>query len=303
MNFTPEQIEQIESLAGCNYSPEKIALYFDLNETEFMREWNDKASELRHHYDRGVLIAQAEMDMANLESAKGGSITAIQMHKKDAYSQRIENFKKELNHELNTYDNLQQLISKGSCPALPADEMQLYEQLDLVRGLKFKGYTKETIINSLRISFPMSQSKARQIYIDSINHFYIDNDVKTEAWANMYAEKLDNGARLALEMNDLKMYKEFLAEAAKLRNCYKEKEPEENLELFQKKITIYVTDSLVKNIPRANRNDIATYIDNLADLSYANKQLLHRDAQTGKFEGNILDVDPKNIEYLNNEKD
>lgn len=303
MNFSEEQIQQIEDLAGCNYSPEKIALYFDCDEAEFMREWNDKSSVLRHHYDRGILIAQAEMDIANLASAKTGSITAIQMHKKDAYYQKIDNFKKELQNEQNTYHNLQQLINTGNCPALPEHEIKLYEQLDLVRGLKFKGHNKQYILNSLMISFQMSYSKARQLYIDGINHFNLDDDVKQKAWQNMYAEKLDNGARLALEMNDLKMYKEFLTAAATLRDCYKETEPEENLELFKKKIYIYVTDPLVKNIPRVNRNVIAAYIDNLGELSYANKQLLHRDGETNKFEGNILDVKIEDIEYLKNAED
>lgn len=76
MKFTDEQLKEIEQLAGINYSVRQIAMYFEFDKAELQKEFEDKESVFRYHYDRGQLIAQAEIDKATLESAKKGNITA-----------------------------------------------------------------------------------------------------------------------------------------------------------------------------------------------------------------------------------
>lgn len=94
MTFDKEQIETIENLAGLRYTPEQIALYLGVNEELFMSEFQNKSSNVRHHYDRGVLIAIADIDMALLNSAKGGNVTSIQQYLKILKDKTIHDFKK-----------------------------------------------------------------------------------------------------------------------------------------------------------------------------------------------------------------
>lgn len=82
MNFTDEQHKEIEQLAGLNYNIRQMAMYFEIDTDSLSEEFNNPNSMFRYHYDRGQLLAQAEIDKANLESAKKGNITAMQRYDK-----------------------------------------------------------------------------------------------------------------------------------------------------------------------------------------------------------------------------
>ena len=90
MNFTNEQTEEIEKLAGLNYTIKQIALYFAIDPNKLQKEFNDSDSTFRYHFDRGRLIAQAEIDMQTLILAKGGNITAMQRLDKIRKSKQFE---------------------------------------------------------------------------------------------------------------------------------------------------------------------------------------------------------------------
>lgn len=96
MKFTEEQIEEIESLAGLNYTVKQIAMYLDISPVDIQEEFEDPESEFRYHFDRGQLVAQATIDKANLESAKKGNITAIQRYDKKFNKNRIRQAKERI---------------------------------------------------------------------------------------------------------------------------------------------------------------------------------------------------------------
>jgi hypothetical protein len=96
MNLHQEQLQLIEELAGCHYSPEDIAVYLGISTTLFLAAWTNKESAIRECYDRGRLIAQAEIDLATLRSAKGGNLTAAQIWAGRHKDQHLENLKKEI---------------------------------------------------------------------------------------------------------------------------------------------------------------------------------------------------------------
>jgi hypothetical protein len=60
---------------------------------ELHEAYMDKESDFTYHYDRGRLIAQADIDMKLLESAKGGNITAIQQLQKTQKLKHFENIR------------------------------------------------------------------------------------------------------------------------------------------------------------------------------------------------------------------
>jgi len=91
-----DQSQIIEELAGLNYTPEEIAMYLDIPEKEFVGLYNDKGSYVRYHYERGILIARAEVDMQTLESAKSGNITASQRLDKVQQRKQFELLKKQM---------------------------------------------------------------------------------------------------------------------------------------------------------------------------------------------------------------
>jgi hypothetical protein len=96
MVFTPEQLENIELLAGINYTIRQIAMYFDISVQLLHNEYKDKESEFAYHFDRGRLMATADVDMQLLKDAKDGNLTAAAMFKKSEKESRINNLKNEL---------------------------------------------------------------------------------------------------------------------------------------------------------------------------------------------------------------
>lgn len=96
MDFTTEQIESIEKLAGLNYTIKQIALYLDIDPTILYREYVDKNSVFRYRFDRGRLIAQADVDQKLLTNAKNGNLTAMQQFEKIRIARHFENMRDQM---------------------------------------------------------------------------------------------------------------------------------------------------------------------------------------------------------------
>jgi hypothetical protein len=91
--FSDEELTAIHDLAGCNYSPEKIALYLDVDKKAFLQTWNIKDSFVREHYDRGKLVAEFNINNKQKELAEKGNITAAQIFLKEAEKNEVNNIR------------------------------------------------------------------------------------------------------------------------------------------------------------------------------------------------------------------
>jgi hypothetical protein len=79
LKFSEEEMTSIHDLAGCNYSPEKIALFLDVDKKVFMQLWYQKESAVRTAYDRGKLVSEFKINGKQKELAESGNITATQI--------------------------------------------------------------------------------------------------------------------------------------------------------------------------------------------------------------------------------
>jgi hypothetical protein len=86
----PENLSKVEQMAAINYSPRQIATYFNIHAKSFLTEWSKRDSELRKAFERGILIARMETDMALLDAAKKGNITAQQQWEKNMRINKLE---------------------------------------------------------------------------------------------------------------------------------------------------------------------------------------------------------------------
>lgn len=87
--LSDDELLSIEDLGAANYSPEKVALYLDVDKKEFMSAWYDRDSDIRIAYDRGQLKAEFEINQKQCELARAGNITAAQIFLKE--SEKIKN--------------------------------------------------------------------------------------------------------------------------------------------------------------------------------------------------------------------
>lgn len=93
-NFSEEELTDVHNLAGCNYSPEKIALYLDVDKKAFLELWYQKESLVRQAYERGKLVADFNISNKQKELAEAGNITAAQIFiglRKDTEVETIRN--------------------------------------------------------------------------------------------------------------------------------------------------------------------------------------------------------------------
>ena len=93
LRLAQEELDQIESLAGIGYGPEKIAMYLDVAKKDFMKDWQNPETLIRYHYDRGVLLVDAAAGTKLAENAMGGNITAHQQLEKIKRRQFVEDAK------------------------------------------------------------------------------------------------------------------------------------------------------------------------------------------------------------------
>lgn len=280
MQWTDEQIETIEDLAGMGWVPEDIAKYFGIDEGQFMDEFHDDESTLRYHYDRGSLITKARVDRDNLRRAKDGNLTSLQMVEKKMRHRDLENYKKrqDLIRQQQDYENLQALVQRGEVHNLPERLVNYFEQMDYIRCLFNKWESKTYIVSMVILKWPnLSAYQATQLYYDTLNFFYLDNQVKVEAWQNIYADRLDSMAATAREINDFKIAGQLTMDAAKLRGVGKEKPSELPPEIYDRRPVINIIDPKMFGITKVNRRKLAEFLDSL-DLSESEKLSLRRDA-------------------------
>ena len=281
MQLTDDQFLDIEQLSGINYSPSMVAMYLDVDPTEFLKEFNDPESVIRYHYDRGKLMIQAEIDKANLKRARDGNLTSIQQWKKDSQLLKVENYKNKVvfDQEMREYEQLQAYVEKGEVAALPEKLVEFYDQIDFIRALYGKYNSKSYILNMVRMKWPdISHYQATTLFNETLNFFNLDNAVKVDAWKNIYADRLDNAALVCFEMNDFETFRRLTLNAAELRGVGKEVPNNIPKELLDQKPVFYIMDPEKLGIPKANRKEIAVLVDSLP-IDENEKSRIKRESQ------------------------
>lgn len=302
LQLTPAQFKEIEHLAAINYSIKQIAMYLDVEYKEFLKAFqvstddpDYNAGHPKYHYDRGLLLTQAELDKANLKRAKDGNMNCIQQWKKDAAAQQLINLKKKIyyDEEKTEYEMLQGLIERGETKNLPEKVVTFYEQIDYIRCLYNKYESKSFIINAVSLKWSnLSKYQITNLYFETLNFFNLDNTVKVEAWANIYADRLDNMARICHEINDFETERRCIMDAAELRGVGKEKPYQVPEELLDRRPVFYTIRLKDIGIPEPNRHDLASFIDNL-DISERERHKIKREALIEDTPFELMDNDTK----------
>lgn len=163
-------------------------------------------------------------------------------------------------------------VKSGDLSTLSPEYRTYYDMMDKVRGLsargKFNGktVTRAAVIGLLRQEYGLSDHSARKIYTDSVNFFYTDSGISAEAWANVYADKMDNTAILARENGNLELALKCTVEAAKLRRCYEPQQPEIPEEMFRKPTVIYTLNPEDIGRTPVDKKELTAFIDKLPDI-------------------------------------
>lgn len=191
---------------------------------------------------------------------------------------------------------IKEVLATGTLDGLTPQERTYYDAMDRVRGLtaalsvqvggQERISTKAGIIRLLQTVYGFTAYMARMVYQDALNFFYSDADLQGKAWANVYAERLDNWAKLAAVNGDMKTALAMTKEAASLRGCDKDNEveiPDELLNAAAKRTVIYTTRATDLGLPEKD-DKLEEYIDSLPEVSVITKERLKEDAGIRKMD-------------------
>jgi len=200
---------------------------------------------------------------------------------------------------------INQILTTGSVSLLSQEEQAYFDLMVMVRGLRMRHRTPEgkpmtttAILRFLQEQYKISEWMARQVFNDAINFFYAIDDVSPKAWANFYAEKLENLAEVAVSMGNLKLAGMFYDKAAKLRGADKAAEIHAEMveELPPPATVIYTTKAADLGLPEPDEAEIVEIIDSVPNIPQIVRDHLKEDAGVAKMNlKNRLLYDKKNF--------
>ncbi len=191
------------------------------------------------------------------------------------------------------YDALLAYIESGANSDLSEDMIEYVNMLELIRTMHMRYESHITIIKFLQQPpYGLSEYVAISRYSDAMNFFYLDNEIKKQAWRNLYAEKLDRAADLVLKTatnsKDIDIYKNIIFAARDMRQLGIPDAEDIPEEFFNKPTKLYSLNPELVGKKRANRSLLARHIDSLS-IPESEKVRLKSDAM-------IEDVDFMNID-------
>lgn len=185
------------------------------------------------------------------------------------------------------FDTLQDYIASGCTMELMDDELDYYNVLYAIVGINRK-YGKENAVAFLMHEpFNVERMRARMMYSEAINLFYLNDTIENDAHRNMLFDDLMKAAQVVLQnavsAKDMEVYGNLKTQAAKIKQLDKP-DPVKPKEIDDKPIKVYDLNPTAVGLPSANRPVLAAQIDSIQNISVKEKVRLKRDA-------NIIDVD------------
>lgn len=93
--LSEEQYEQLEKLAGANFSLRKIAQFLDVDENIFIKIANTKGTRIYESINRGRMVVDFAINNAMIEKAAKGDTSANFQFEKNKDARKIEEIKKQ----------------------------------------------------------------------------------------------------------------------------------------------------------------------------------------------------------------
>lgn len=188
--------------------------------------------------------------------------------------------------ETSHFDTLQDYLASGCTLELTDEEMDYYNALYALVGIHRKYGKDNAIAFLMHPPFNVERSRARRMYAEALNLFYLNDTVENDAYRNIIFDNLQKAALAVLQnatsSKDMEVYGNLQTQAWKVKLLDKP-DPEKVQLPADKPVKVYDLDPAAVGLPSANRNELGRQIDAI-DLPEREKVRLKRDA-------NIEDID------------
>ncbi len=293
INLTDEVKEEMEKLSALGYTHEEMAIYFEFDVDVFHKAASDPDSNISYHIKRGELMSLAKIQMALLDDAERGNVTA---------SQQLGKIRRNRSWQLSKLDvfagiqdkklieRLEDYIQSGSINQLSVEEAIYVDALSLIHSLSRKYGRRNTVAFFTQEPFNLKHARAREMYDEAISLFYTDRNIEKKALRHQKAEQLEEAARIVFEnaesAKDYEVYGDLIMKAAKLQQLDKEDPEKLPKEIYQKPIRVLSLDTETIGLPKIDRQALAREIEEL-EIPERDKIRLLEDALNEPF--NLLE--------------
>lgn len=194
------------------------------------------------------------------------------------------------------FDTLQDYIASGCTMELTDDELAYYNALYALVGINRKYGKDNAVAFLMHEPFNVERMRARQMYSEAINLFYLNDTIENNAHRNLMFDNLMKAAQVVLQnavsSKDMEVYGNLHIQASKIKQLDRP-DPVKPKEIDDKPIKVYDLDPASVGLEAANRQILAAQIDSV-ELPTREKVRLKRDA-------NIVDIDFE--EMLNDQEE
>jgi hypothetical protein len=136
-----EREQELERLSALGYTPQEMAVYFDVDKAVFLQKALDVDDEVYYRIQRGKLMSAAKEQLALLESAEKGTIAA---------GERLSNIRRDRGWKMSKLDifggfedkrlieSIRDYIESGSINKLSKEEAIYIDALTLFNSMSRK---------------------------------------------------------------------------------------------------------------------------------------------------------------------
>ena len=182
------------------------------------------------------------------------------------------------------FEKLQDYAHEGFKGILSDYEQAYYNALLATLGV-YRKYGRQGAVRMLMVEpFSCTRRVANRMLDESINLFYAEDGVERRAWRNLMFEEVRNAALTILKTegitpDDLETYRRLMESAYKFKqlDAPDPEEPDDQQQARQREIKIFELDGKRLGLPKIDRDEVASLIDNL-DIRERDKERLRTDA-------------------------
>lgn len=182
-------------------------------------------------------------------------------------------------------DEIYDFVENGVPGEDTSDTMLYMLEMEKVRGmyLRLKNFpSKDHIVNHLIKVDGYSRYFANKLYNQAMEYFYCDTTISKAAWRNIYAEKMEKLIAFAIQTMkdtaDASKVGKMIADLGKLRQLDQPDMEDLPEELFKRPFKLYTMNPEDVGIPKADRREIAAFIDKLPELTELERDIIKREA-------------------------
>ena len=146
--------------------------------------------------------------------------------------------------EKSYFETLQDYIASGCTIELTGDELDYYNALYALVGINRKYGKDNAIAFLMHEPFNVERMRARQMYSEAINLFYLNDTIENNAHRNMVFDNLMKAAHVVLQnavnSKDMEVYGNLTVQAARIKQLDRP-DPVKPKELDEKPFKVTLT--------------------------------------------------------------